>query len=84
MKKVSEMNEQRLQEFGEKLKAMLKEYDIDEEGFELKVFVSLDYYDSIKDNFSKRNPLLDLVVGIRKDDWGIDVMYLPRIPPKQN
>ncbi len=69
------MNEQRLEELAEKLKAILNEYEIAEEGFQLKIIVSQNYYDSIKDNFSKRNSL-DVIVGTRKDNWAIDLMYL--------
>jgi len=74
------MNEQRLQELGVRLKAILKEYEIEDEGFQLKVFVKQSYYDSIKDNFSTRNALRDVIVGIRGENWAIDLMYLTSKP----
>jgi len=73
------MNEQRLEALAARLKDMFNEYEILDEGFQLKVFITKDYYASIKDNFSTRNAL-DIVVGTRKDDWIIDLMYLPPMP----
>ncbi|MCB9450795.1 MAG: hypothetical protein H6672_05115 [Anaerolineaceae bacterium] len=70
------MNEARLRDLGIHIKALLQEYEIEDEGFQLKIFVKQEYYDKIKENFSRRNPL-DIVVGQREDDWGIDIMYLP-------
>ena len=69
------MNEQLLEELASRVKDLLKEFEIQDEGFQLKVFITKNYYDSIKDNFSKRNAL-DVIVGTRKDDWVIDLMYI--------
>ncbi len=69
------MDELRLQELASRIEGILKEYEIEDKGFQLKIFVNQHYYDQIKDGFSKRNPL-DIVVGSRGEDWTIDIMYL--------
>ncbi|MBE2267005.1 MAG: hypothetical protein IAE80_02150 [Anaerolinea sp.] len=69
------MDQTRLQELAARIKDILKEYEIDDEGFQLKIFVNQKYYDGIKGNFPKRNAL-DVVVGDRGEDWTIDIMYL--------
>jgi hypothetical protein len=73
MTKEISMDESRVQQLASEITNLLKEYEIDEEGFQLKVFVKQAYYDKIKNNFSKRNAL-DVVVGERGDNWGIDIM----------
>jgi hypothetical protein len=69
------MIEQRLEELAVRIKGLLKEFEIQDEGFQLKIITPKAYYDSIKNNFSKRNTL-DVIVGTRKDDWVIDLMYI--------
>lgn len=72
------MNEDRLRELSVELKKLFTEYGIEHEGFQLKILVREPYYDSIKDQFSNRNPILDLVVGTQDldENWVIELMCI--------
>jgi hypothetical protein len=77
------MNENRLAELASRIKALLAEFEIDTESFQLKIGVPEAYYNSIKDNFSVRHPV-DVIVGTQGDDWWIEIVYFrPMIIPNQ-
>ncbi len=71
------MDEKQLESLAIQIKNLLTEYGIEAEMFNGSIFVSQEYYDRIKDNFQKRNPILDAVVGSQGDDWKIDLIISP-------
>ena len=71
------MDEKQLESLATQIKNLLIEYRIEVERFNGSIFVSQEYYDRIKGNFQKRNPILDAVVGNQGDDWKIDLIISP-------
>ena len=71
------MDEKQLELLAIQIKNLLRENRIEAERFNGSIFVSWEYYDSIKDNFQKRNPILDAVVDSHGDDWKIDLTISP-------
>jgi hypothetical protein len=68
------MDKEQLSELAKNVMDLLKQYDIEAQRFNLKILVSREYYQSIKNNFPDRHPV-DLIVGSSEENWGIDLLY---------
>ena len=66
------MDAERLGELAKDVMALLKNYEIPAEKFVMGILVSREYYESIKENFSDRDPT-DIIVGKGEENWAINL-----------
>lgn len=72
------MDPNKLNEVAHQIRELLKSSDIEFNMFNIKIRVTKEYYDSIKDNFLNRPPV-DIIVGAGEEDWHIELLYSPTL-----
>ena len=74
------MNEQKLRELGKNLIKLLEKHGVEIEECRLKVFISKEFYDSIKANFANNSNDAGNI-HMQESLWSITLIYMPPMIP---
>ena len=71
------MDEQKTEQFSREVFDLIQRYGIDVQRFNMNIFVSDAYFESIKANFTIRSQNFDYAVYANGDDWSLSFTYVP-------